>query len=541
MRRLLLFFALLIGSFGVFSQEIKEKVPSTYDRSSLTVLYIDFASGNHWSTVVPKIDSIVFSDKFDNNNIDSRLLKASFDRSSAAFNMKEAILKDLKNANVARNIIAKWYNRKADGSMNMELVHKRGRFNATDGDFLKANTSKRGNAALEDYGNRLVNLSFVLVVDISDIKTMAEANVKGQKGWKANATGYLYRVGFSEETRNAFYDTWIYDDDSEAVKQQKRKSFDALEIPIVPVTQKSLLLTSSQSESDKGYGLLVKPKTVDQLMQEMVQKSYDETIYLLEMEVEEFKVKTSLYATRPLRAKIGLKEGLKTDNRFFAYEYVYNSKTNAGEPKRRGVVRAESKSKIIDNRQEASGDMGTSRFYQVAGKKLEAGYTLQQQNDHGIEVVLAPEFGIVGGFYGRADYRLGRFVGIKALYFYGEGGMDTHEYNYDSYAFLRAGAGLAKGFQLMRNVELRPFTGIGIETATIDDLNDGEAISSLFFRGGANLALNLTHNFQLIAGVGFYGFFGDVTDKDGNSLGYTWDSQFARSSGSSLVGIKVMF
>jgi hypothetical protein len=93
----------------------------------------------------------------------------------------------------------------------------------------------------------------------------------------------------------------------------------------------------------------------------------------------------------------------------------------------------------------------------------------------------------------------------------------------------------------MRNVELRPFTGIGIETATIDDLNDGEAISSLFFRGGANLALNLTHNFQLIAGVGFYGFFGDVTDKDGNSLGYTWDSQFARSSGSSLVGIKVMF
>ena len=542
MKKLVLFFIFSVCFIGLVAQDVKEKVPSTYDRSSLTILYVDFGSENHWQTAKPKIDSLVYSDKYDNNNLDFILIKPSFSRAEGGLKMSESLLNELKSANVGRKIIAKWYNRQPDGTMDMELVHHRGRFTATDGDFLRAQTSKRGNSALEEFGNRLINLSYILVVDISNIKTMAEAGYKGQKGWQATAGGYLYKMEFSEKIRDAFYDTWVYDDDTPEVKAQKNRLFNELEFPIVAVTQKSLSISASQSEADKGVSLFIKQKSTDQLMQDLVQKSYDETIYRIEMEVEDFKVKTTLFATRPLRAKIGLKEGLKTDNRFFAYEYVYNSKTGKAEPVRRGVIRAESKSKITDNRKVATGDMGTSKFYQVAGRKLEAGFTLQQQNDFGIEVTLGPEMGNVGGFYARADLRTGRFVGIKALYVYGEGGIDNANYLVDgeSYIMLRYGAGLAKGLQLMRNMELRPYLGIGLESTTIESISS-DAISTLYFRGGANLALNLSHRFQVLGGIGLYQFLGEATDSDSNSINRTWDDLFQRSGSSVLFGIKLGF
>ena len=541
-RSFLVFLSLCLASH-VFAQDIKEKVPTTYDRSSLTTFFIDFQSGNHWSVARSKVDSVLYSDKYDNNNIDYLLLKASFSRESAITKLQDAIQKDLNNANVGRDIIAKWYNRQADGTMDMELVHQRGRFTATDADFLLAQTSKRGNAALEDFGNRLVNLSYILVIDISNIKTMAEAGYKGTKGWQANAAGYLFRIKFDDEVRNAFYDTWIYDDDSEEEKVRKRKAFQQLDIPIVPVIQKSLTITSSQAESDTGLGLFFKPKSTDQLMQELLQKAYDDIIYRIEMDVEEFKVKTPLYETRPLGAKIGLKEGLKTDYRFFVYEYVYNSKTGQAEPKRRGVIRAASKSKITDNRKVATGDTETSRFYQVAGRKLEPGFILQQQNDFGIEVALGTEIGNVSGFYGRLDYRIGSLVGIRSTFVYVEGGIDAAEsigyYTNESYAMLRYGGGLAKGLQLTRNVELRPYVGLGLEQTSYSVFGNDEDISALYVRIGANLALNLTHRFQIVGGLGAYSF-GDATDDDGNSYG-SWDSLFNRNGPTMMIGAKLGF
>lgn len=529
---------------GVFGQDFTDKVPSTYNRSSLTVLYLDFGSGKHWNLAKSKIDSIVFSDKYDNNNLNSLFIKPSFSTVS-----RDAILQELNNQDVGRKIVAKWYNRKPDGTMDMELVHQRGRFTATDADFLRAQTSKRGNAALEEFGNRLINLSYVLVINVSDIKTMAEAEIKGQKGFQASAAGYLYKIDFTEETRSAFYDTWIYEDDTDEVKIQKSNAFNQIQIPIVPIVNKSINITASQPEGDTGLGLFFKPKSTDQLMQELIQKSFDDLIYRIEMDVEDFKVKTSLASTRPLSAKIGLKEGLKTDYRFFVYEYVYNERTDKVEPKRRGVIRAHSKSKIVDNRKVATGDMEPSRFYQVAGRKLEEGYTLQQKNDFGIEVGIGTEVGEIGGFYVRGDLRVGRFIGIRSTFVLVEAGFDTGTYTSAQYlspgnpdfSFLRFGIGLAKGFQLMRNLELRAYLSAGAEQASNADLTEDEAVSAVFVKPGANLALNLTHNFQVVGGVGAYAFVSEAQDGYDNLHGM-WNTLFTDRSGASIfIGVKLGF
>ena len=78
---------------GVFGQDFTDKVPSTYNRSSLTVLYLDFGSGKHWNLAKSKIDSIVFSDKYDNNNLNSLFIKPSFSTVG-----RDAILQELNNS-----------------------------------------------------------------------------------------------------------------------------------------------------------------------------------------------------------------------------------------------------------------------------------------------------------------------------------------------------------------------------------------------------------------------------------------------------------
>lgn len=552
MKKLYSLFLIVFYSLGLLAQDVSEgnKVPTTYNRSSLTVLYLDFSTGNYWFDAKSKIENVVFSDKYDNNNLGALLLNPSFTRNTVPDNnLQKAIENDLMSIEVGKKIISKWYNRKPDGSMDMELVHERGRFTATDADFLRAQTSKRGNAALEEFGNRLINLSYILVVDINDIKTMDEVGFKEMKGWQASVTGFLYRIDFNNEIRNAFYETWIYEDDTPEVKSQKIQAFESLNIPIVPILQKQVKLVSSQPVGDKGIALFFAPKTTDELLQELVQKSYDEMIYRIEMEVEEFKVKTNLYDVRPLRAKIGLKEGLKTDNRFFVYEYVYNAKKNIAVPKRRGVIRASSKSKIVDNRKVAMGNTEMSHFYQVHGRKLEPGFTLQQQNDLGIEASVGLEIGEIGGAYARVDLRTGRFTGIRSLFVYLEGGIDAGDYpsasSYltggETFAFLRYGGGLAKGFQLTRNIELRPYIGGGVEQASNDDNTGDDAPTAIYIKPGVNLALNLTHNFQITGGIGSYIFVSDAESVNSGVIG-PWTDIFENRMGpSSFFGIKIGF
>lgn len=542
MRKTLLSLALLIVALSVFAQSADKikTVPTTYDRSSLGVLFLNFEGDKYFDRLVDKIGNVSFPDKYNNNNFPTLLVKPPFSRQSMPLSPQNEIKSFLEAQKAGLQTIAKWYSRQPNGSMSLDLVHERGRFSATDDDFLRAQTTKRGSAALEDYGNRLVNLSYILVIDVKDIKNAKDLSMTNMKGWQATAVGYLYRINFTEEVQNAFYDTWIYEDDSKSIAEEKRRKFEALDIPLILVSQEAVQITAMQPESTTGLGMFVKPKSEDELMQDLAQKSLDEVIYKIEMKVEEFKVKTSIHQVRPIRAKIGLKEGLKTDYRFFVYEYVYNEKLNQAIPKRRGVIRAGSKSSIVDNRKEATGKTETSKFYQVAGSKLEEGFTLQQQNDFGLEITAGLEIGGIGGFLGRADLRLGRFVGMRSTFVYVEGGIDAGDYSGMDFAFMRYGGGLAKGFQLMRNIELRPYIGVNIERATSDSYPEGDYLEILYFKAGANLALNLKHNFQIIGGIGSHSIIGNATDKDGNE--WDWLANFNDREGvSTLVGIKIMF
>jgi len=532
---LVMFFAKWIVAQDI---EATKKIPSTYDRSAVTLFYVQFSNEAHASEIQSKIDKISFSDKYYNNNLNQITLPNAFTRKS--HELIESLSKYMNDQQVGRQVISKWYARQDDGTMNMDLIFDRGMFNATDAAYIKAQSTKLGNAVLQDYGNRLIGRSYILVLDYQSIQTMKEAKMSGMKGWKSTVTGYLFKIKYNEETQNAVYDAWIYPEDSPTVKAEKNKKFEQIQVPVEFVTKTTVYVTASQPAEDTQLGRLMKQKSEDELLSEMVQKGYDESLYFLEKNHEDFMVKTTIFQVRPIRAKIGKKEGLKCDNRYFAYEYVYDEKTNTTKPRFRGVIRATSS--IVDNRQVAKGDMPTSKFYQTSGRRLRTGYLLRQQNDYGIEATLGFESGEVGGIYGRVDARMGRYIGVKALFVYVEGGAQMKDYPVaDGIAFLHYGAGLAKGLMLTRNVELRPYIGLGQEQATHDDWSDNGAYKALYLKAGANLALNLKHNFQLMGGMGFYSFIGNAENDNGDT-GFLWEDLFADRKGpSAMFGVKFMF
>lgn len=551
---------LCIWAIGLSAQETKlmQKIPSTYDRSSITVLFLDMPSDNHSGDVKGKIEKIAFADKYFNNNVNYLALSSPFNRGEMGVKPNEAIKQSIESKKIANDIISKWYSRKDDGMMSMDLIEERGMFNATDAAVIQSQSTKRGNSMLKDYGNRLINRSYILVLDYKEVKTMAEAKIPKAKGWTANVTGYLYKIDYNDEIQNKLYDTWIYDDDQPQVKADKKNQFEQLQFPVTFVTETQIMITSSQASEDTQLGKFMKQKSEDVLLLELVQKGYDECLYNLEKKYEDFKVKTPIYQVNPIRAKVGKKEGIKTDYRFFAYEYIYDEKTNSSKQKFRGVIR--STSKIVDNRQVSTGNTGTTKFYQTSGRKLQTGYLLQQKNDFGVEVNLGYEVGEVGGVYGRIDARLGRYINVKSFFVIIEGGAEMKDYEinsvkYEGVVFAHYGVGIAKGFMITRNIELRPYLSIGKEMASHKDFKDLtdengknlDGINVLYGKGGINLALNLKHNFQIFGGAGYYSFITNVQNSDKDEIqlngdNASWDDIFKDRTGLSTVfGIRIGF
>jgi len=552
------------------AQNIKNagKIPSTYNRSAITLFFLDIPGVNHSEQIKNKIHQLSFSEKYYNNNFSNLSIRAPYSLANA--NHITFITKYLQEKKIAKEIVSKWYSRKADGTMSMALIHQRGMFNATDAAFLKAEATKRGNAVLQDYGSRLINRSYILVLDFQKVKSASEAGDRETKGWQATVTGYLFKIDYDTNTQNKIYNDWINDSDTPEVRAEKNARYEMINIPVSFVTSVTSNVSDEQAIKRSAIATLLSPdENDDQLMMDIVQDGYNDILYSLTKKYEDFRVKTTIEQTHPLRAKIGKKEGVKTDNRYFAYEYVYNEKTNTTKQRYRGVVRATAQ--IVDNKEIATGNMGTTKFYQTAGKRLKTGYLLQQRNDAGIEISIGYGIGNipsvtgfdgVNGYSARVDYRLGRLLGVRSFFLFAEGGLESRDYDlgvnldgtssFHNIVFIRYSYGIAKGMQISRNLELRLSLGLGAEGADHSDwqgTNFNSGISSAFYMGGLMLSKNLTRGIQIFGNVTYYYFTGKVTNGDKDDITYAasgnpvkWTDIFPNRDKPSIdVGLKFGF
>lgn len=292
---------------------------------------------------------------------------------------QNAIYQFLNRNDIAKSMVAKWFNRSEKGGFNMDLISERGSYNATDLDIKIANNTERGSALLTDAGEELINNTFVIVNDFkytnkeevaskakgllsvvstysgnSSLSLAADATSLGVgvmgKGYIIKTTAYLYKLVWNEEVAATFYnDFWTED---ENLDLEKKKAFDETDI------FKLELVGTETSWADIQSTVLTK-KTNEELIATATVRAVDNVIAKLQRKYEVFRTKTPLLSGDPLSAKIGLKEGLEKGDKYEVLEQIINDE-GLTEYKRIGVIKVD-KDHIWDNRYLAE-EENTSTF-----------------------------------------------------------------------------------------------------------------------------------------------------------------------------------
>ena len=503
----------------------KQVVSSDYDRNSLTI--IGLKSDNPLSAKIAQIiDTVKVEEKFYENGIGFRNIPydvtiSLFDKPQQDKVFKTDLVKLLNDHSVGQRIVGKWFNRQTDGTFNTEVLKERGIYNSDDSDLSIASSSKRGESALMDAGLGLVGHSYVLVLGFSNLMTMeqfydqSEAAPEARKmnGVKGDLIGSLYKLDFNDSVSTVFFqDMWI--DKAANDSKQKTARFEGNTFPLVPV--KNLVMPMQATQYNAGQSLAPKvQKTQDELLRDLVNNSMTNILNHLTFQVADFKVKAQIYKTNPIAVKIGKKEGLGFDQRYFVYE---NRQTRRGEKysSRRGVVKSMS---VADNRSVTSGETEPSYFYQIAGGKIDnMGMFVEQRIDAGVNLFLGYQQDAMSGLDARFEYYIGRLFyggkakgiakGMTSFKLYVDGGYNSGEYELESLTgtedvdLLRVSAGFNKDYYLTHFLHVGPFMGIGIESAT--GKTSEYKVETIFVEGGARMGINLKYNIQLIGSATYY-------------------------------------
>lgn len=538
-------------------------VEDNYARSSLTIVFLNFNEKDPYAKdLKTAFENLKVPEKYNDNQIDVKFVIPNFDMrvgncagsgaTAALFQGKEPekmqkINDLLKGDKATHKIVSKWFNKTADGKFDMNLIHQRGMYNANDAQFKDASLTERGvTTELKDAGKMLVGKSYVLAIDFGNILTMEQwydikdnrrkllkqlgldlgKKARTKEGFITDIKGYLFKL--DGEIVQKVYDIW-----------DEGSKFDGLDFPLVPITQ--IYYPRVEGTMIKGGGL-----TREQLFKRLTDNAVEWAEFMLARKVEDFRVKAPVNEGKGglfpnATAKVGKKEGLKLDNRYFVWE-MEEGKDGKKKSVRKGVIRVSNK--IVDNREVTTGNTGTTKFYQVAGKKLEPGMLIQQRNDFqvGINVGAGLPMGdyeaktlTIGTTSGsstvmyksplaitaRLDYNVSPYLAkiftkwFTEMRVFGEvrilgeaepvnksttttnswGATTTTTYpNLKSNMMISLG--VSKDIHLMRNIKLSPF----FQYAFGNSFEAGEsAVNQLGF--GARLPVNITHWMQLVPGI----------------------------------------
>jgi hypothetical protein len=514
----------------------KERLPENSSKLSMTFFMTSFPNDSSSKKVANAADQIVFSDKYFNHNLESLNLSIDKEFYTLTANAKRKYLRDqLEKEGIGRKMVAKWFNKQEDGTMNLDYVHKCGTSNARNQN-VRISEAKRGDAFLKEAGQDLINKTYVMILVPGQTRSKDDGK---SRSWETKYDLYLYKLLFTTDVIANFYNVWSYEDDDASVIQKKKNAFNSMNFKFADVYS----IPSQSASATVSLENKKKPKSMDQLMDEMVNHMYENSILLVDKNIEELQGMIKVSKLYPIRGTAGKKEGLKCDQQFFVYQYEWKDQAAKAVPKRKAVVR--STNNIFDNTRAVNGSSPESNFYQTYGSPVQEGMVLEHKGNLGLSVVAGYEGGNIGGANLNLMLRTGILTGITSFYLMLDFGFDSKEYTPISfpsqqYSFTRYSAGLGKGLRLARIVELTPFAQYGIEK-TKSNAPAYRDLSTTFIKGGGMLGINLLHNLMLVGQTSYYLPFGDIKIKDSNGLKSTmndsrWDKAFANRKGISVMG-----
>lgn len=610
---IILFFLFSVQLIGQKKLEIKQAV---YHRSSLSYLFINY-NGKYKTTVDRALASIEVPSQLDDNRLKNPVIEPE---NQSDLGSPQRIEQLMQQKRIPNQIMEIWFDRKSDGTFDMETILKRGQYNANDSEVLTALSMERGMSALDQTAMQLVNSSYILIMKLNNLESYDEMydqmNRQRKSVAKRNKTQYkpvtrlyngymgqidfqLFQIDFSDSIASIFYrDLWTVSNDDEAKKNDRKRAFDTFNFPLIYHYQTTLDVASQQINSAFPLAPLVQASDQD-MMARLFEKGVSKFLDEIEELIPKFKVRANILNTKPVAAKIGLKEGLRVDQRFFVYE---NRMDKSGRlyADRKGVVRVKN---VVDNRSNADGQSESTVFYQLAGHKLGTGMILESHKGANMSFYAGYQFmGEINGGVLRLDYNLSSFFaslsadgnaspGIKVFL---EAGFDFQEYKsngfkyYDKdhvfkatiddnsdeiyradFAFTRFGGGFAKQIVLKPNLILAPEVAWNYEWATSNtlydendqevSLSDLEKVSSSgssdvsssdnlsysvhYLKAGAQLIINIAYPFQLYGSIDFYApILGPLDRNNDHIASYNWNDFFKNRNGMTVgAGMRIEF
>ncbi len=400
-----LIFAVTISFYSIFAiaqDNQKEMKETKYRRSSLHTILMESSSFPKSDQVISAYYNAPFPDKYDNHNIGAKSFNpAKYTTDTVESKMPEIIQQYLKDEQIAKKLVAKWYNRQDDGSFDYNLIGERGAFNASFLDIKTAERSNDGKGLLQSAGFELINNTFVVVstmkfvenepiarairdgiilslnnsnelVRTIGVKAAEKIYEKAKEGYSVWTTSYLYKLKWDSSVEAVFYDQMYFE--KSQVSAEKKSKFDSdkdlFQMEFIGSQKATTLVTFSLKEK----------RTEEQIINLSVTRNIDKVFAKLQKNFDVFKPKVPLYTGEPITAKIGLKEGLEGGDKFEVLEQIQD-KTGKIEYKSIGKIKVDG-DKIWDNRfnldEQSKTEGAIDRTTFKGGSKYSSGLLIRQ-------------------------------------------------------------------------------------------------------------------------------------------------------------------
>lgn len=472
MKNFLFTILLIIPQLLLGQAKVKEPISTEYDRNSISIVYI--SRGDTYDSLIKQYIKKYFlnsnfTTKFDINIIDTKEIEIPITRNDTI--PFRTINENPVLQSIGKQILEYWFQRDENGMMSPEIIEARGQYNANDQDYLNSRISKIGTAALKDAGYNLIGKSYLLVLDFSNIGTSKNSN--NETVWETQSNIYVYKLDYNEHINNiVMNETWIYEDDSMGDILIKKAAWDNMQVNLKYISRATG--TGSCKATEGG-------------LEKASVSSYLSAISNLENQIDSWKVVSSITHTRPVRSKIGTKEGVKNGARYRAY-YFTEDENHKIQSKSKGYLRA---TKVANNRINTGGKMPESEFYQISGFKLEEGMVLRQSNDLALGAGLSYRAGSLQGYYLNLDKLLSiktnsfsqyALVNIGFDYYTGskmkKNGLD--DYFANGLSLINVSLGYSFGIRPIRYIEFAPYILLGIDGINVsgEDSDDSETDSN---------------------------------------------------------------
>ncbi len=532
----LLLVALFLGAFGASAQtaaQVSKVINADYNRNSLSLIYL--LKGDQYDNQIENIAlSQAVGEKFDANNIAVKTIRTQVSRDKSVSDEEVAAL--LAQKQVGKRIVAFVFNRKKSGKMDDELLKSRGVYNAKAQDIADATSTQVGMYAIQASGSKLLQRSYVMVVDyaVEYVPAKQTENGKQDEYWKVHSVAYVYKVDITDAVLADFYEKcWIYSDDSDEVKAAKKAAWDNYDFALKRVA--ATVKTTSVNATSK--------------IPSAMSSSYSSLVESLEKSIDDWQVKATICDVHPLRSKIGTKEGIRNGDRYQVWGYVADERGNVSS-KKTGYVRA---TKIANNAGKTAAQKSEpSEFYQVGGYgTVEDGQVLQQSRDTRLSIYPYYKYSLshMTDFNIGLDYLLSINTAGMCQYLFLNFGFDfgslgvfkkadyASPYALDGkpitdFFFVNVSFGYGFGLHLSRYVEFTPYVAVGMDNVSSSQLEkyfkDDEAKKKKLFTdstgwfGDVGLRLNfLPYPFQIFGIVDYSFLFlkGSVYNDVNNSMG----------------------